>query len=115
VSLEGKLALKGRRLAIVDAPTGFELAMSPPSGTESGLIVFVRDQKALAKRLSMAVASARSDRLTWVAYPKGGQLGTDLNRDSLASVLKAHGVQPVTQVSLDGTWTALRFRPDDST
>jgi hypothetical protein len=25
----------------------------------------------------------------WVAYPKAGQLGTDLNRDSLARVLQA--------------------------
>jgi hypothetical protein len=25
--------------------------------------------------------------------------------------LSAHGVQPVRQVSIDGTWSALRFRP----
>ena len=58
-----------------------------------------------------ARAAARADRLAWVSYPKGGQLGTDLNRDLLAAVLSAHGVQPVRQVSIDGTWSALRFRP----
>ena len=46
-----------------------------------------------------------------VAYPKGGQLGTDLNRDSLAATLKTHGIQPVRQVALDDVWSALRFRP----
>jgi hypothetical protein len=52
-----------------------------------------------------------SDRLAWVSYPKGGHLGTGLNRDLLAAALSAHGVQPVRQVSIDGIWSALRFRP----
>ena len=30
-----------------------------------------------------AIAAARADRLAWISYPKGGQLGTDLNRDLL--------------------------------
>jgi hypothetical protein len=58
-----------------------------------------------------AVAAARADRLAWIGYPKGGQLGTDLNRDRLVAALADHGVQPVRQVSLDDTWSALRFRP----
>ena len=40
-----------------------------------------------------------------------GQLGTDLNRDVLAALLTGQGVQPVRQVAIDGTWSALRFRP----
>src|SRR5512142_1859333 len=58
-----------------------------------------------------AVAAARADRLAWISYPKGGQLGTDLNRDRLAAALAGRGVQPVRQVSVDDTWPALRFRP----
>jgi hypothetical protein len=57
------------------------------------------------------VAAASQDRLTWVAYPKGGQLGTDLNSDSLAADLAESGVRPVRQISLDEVWSALRFRP----
>ncbi|WP_157746255.1 hypothetical protein [Micromonospora inositola] len=57
------------------------------------------------------LALARLDALTWVAYPKGRQLGTDLNRDTLAALLSQRGVQPVRQISVDGTWSALRFRP----
>jgi hypothetical protein len=57
------------------------------------------------------VAAARADRLAWISYPKGGRLGTDPNRDRLAAALAAHGVQPVRQVSIDDTWSALRFRP----
>jgi hypothetical protein len=50
-------------------------------------------------------------RLAWVAYPKSGQLGTDLNRDRLAAALKTEGIRPVRQVALDDVWSAPRFRP----
>jgi hypothetical protein len=55
-----------------------------------------------------AVAAARLGKLAWIAYPEGGQLGTDLNRGTLAGLLAARGVR---QVSIDPTWSALRFRP----
>src|SRR5580700_2276887 len=45
------------------------------------------------------------------AYPKAGQLGTDLNRDRLAAALEGQGIRPVRQVALDDVWSALRFRP----
>ncbi len=57
------------------------------------------------------MAAARSDRLAWIGYPKGGKLGTDLNRDRLVAALATHGVQPVRQLSIDPVWTALRIRP----
>ncbi len=45
----------------------------------------------------------------WVFYPKGNV--TDINRDSLWPMLAEHGLRPVTQVAVDDTWSALRFRP----
>ncbi len=45
----------------------------------------------------------------WVAYPKGGR--ADINRDSLWPILAEHGFRPISQVALDETWSALRFRP----
>jgi hypothetical protein len=57
------------------------------------------------------VGAAREDRLAWIAYPKAKKLGTDLNRDILAREMTALGTDPVRQVSLDETWSALRFRP----
>ena len=58
-----------------------------------------------------AIAAGREDRLAWIAYPKARQLGTDLNRDILAALVEARGAQPVRSVSIDGVWSALRFRP----
>ena len=45
----------------------------------------------------------------WIAYPKGTR--TDVNRDSLWPILAEHGFRPISQVALDETWSALRFRP----
>ena len=78
---------------------------------EAALLVFVMGSASLVAKRPTIVGAASKDRLTWVAYPKGGQLGTDLNRDSLAASLSAHGIRPVRQVSLDELWSALRFRP----
>ncbi|NTX09481.1 hypothetical protein HUA74_10530 [Myxococcus sp. CA051A] len=46
-----------------------------------------------------------------MAYPKAGQLDTDLNRDILARRLEQEGIQAVRQVAIDTVWSALRFRP----
>jgi hypothetical protein len=44
----------------------------------------------------------------WVLYPKGGR--ADINRDSLWPMLVEHGMRPISQVAVDDTWSALRFR-----
>jgi hypothetical protein len=111
MSLEGKLGLKDRPIRVVGAPEGFRLATKKTIPGESALLVFVTNRATLEGYLKTIAESAAADRLTWVAYPKGGQLETDLNRDSLARVLIAQGVRPVTQISIDSTWSALRFRP----
>jgi len=44
----------------------------------------------------------------WVAYPKGNR--ADINRDSLWPILASYGMRPISQVAIDDTWSALRFR-----
>jgi len=73
--------------------------------------VFVTKVADLDRLAAPMVEAARADRLAWVAYPKAGQLGTDLNRDILAKELQKRGAQPVPQIALDEVWSALRFRP----
>jgi len=47
----------------------------------------------------------------WFAYPKKtGPVRTDLDRDHGWEPLTQAGLLPVTQVPLDATWSALRFR-----
>ena len=45
----------------------------------------------------------------WFLYPKGGR--ADINRDTLWPIVAEYGVRPITQIAVDDTWSALRFRP----
>jgi hypothetical protein len=114
VDLTGKLQIKpGQSVAVLNAPPGVTLPAST-SGSEphnaDAVIGFAVRSDDLGQ-LSPVIGAARADRLAWIGYPKGGKLGTDLNRDRLAQAMVAEGIQPVRQVSIDDTWSALRFRP----
>jgi hypothetical protein len=100
-------------LAACDVPAVAAAEVNPPAepGAADAVIAFARNSGDLGPVAGPAVAAARQDRLAWVAYPKAGKLGTDLNRDVLVALLAADGVQPVRQVAIDETWSALRFRP----
>jgi hypothetical protein len=117
VDLAAKLQIKpGTQVAVVAArPDGPDLSgIGPPAAdpAEAGAVIaFVTRAAELATTAAAAVAAAREDRLAWIAYPKAGQLGTDINRDSLASAVGELGIRPVRQVALDNVWSALRFRP----
>jgi hypothetical protein len=127
-TLAKKLQLKpGQRLRALHAPEGFEADAPEAGGGDAGpaggsapaaadapapaTLVFVTTFAEAEERVEPAVEAALADDLAWVAYPKAGQLGTDLNRDSLAAFMTARGVRPVRQVAIDDTWSALRFRP----
>jgi hypothetical protein len=117
VDLTAKLQIKpGQTVAFFGMPDGMPpLAdgVSPAAepGTADVVIAFVRNRAELGTGADAAVAAARLDRLAWIAYPKAGKLGTDLNRDILAALVTERGVRPVRQVAIDETWSALRFRP----
>lgn len=134
-TLAKKLQLKpGQTLRALHAPEGFEAEVpeagggdpeaggggSGPAGRAApdaagapapATLVFVTTFAQAEQRVAPAVAAALTDGLSWVAYPKAGQLGTDLNCDSLAAFMTVRGVRPVRQVAIDDTWSALRFRP----
>lgn len=73
-------------------------------------ILFAEDRASLEELLAESGAErlAGTD-LLWVAYPKGGR--ADINRDSVWPMLAELGLRPVSQISLDDVWSALRFRP----
>ncbi len=107
--LAAKLQLKGARLRVLNAPDDLALDL-PVDGTAAAVLLFVRGSVELGEHADAVLAAAKADELAWVAYPKAGQLATDLNRDTLAEAMRAKGVRPVRQVSIDDVWSALRFR-----
>ena len=116
--LAGKLQLKpGQSVAFVNAPedVALELGGEHPVVLEpdqaDAVIVFTTNRAELDELADRFGPAARRDALTWVAYPKAGQLATDLNRDVLAELVRSRGVRPVRQVAVDDVWSALRLRP----
>lgn len=116
MSVASKLQLKPTHtVAVLHRPADVDLQLQAPPATSpaeaDAVIVFVLDSAALDADAEPALEAARRDALAWIAYPKAGKLGTDLNRDSLAAAVTGQGVRPVRQIAIDATWSALRFRP----
>ena len=72
-------------------------------------LVFADDAGSLRDMLSAHQEQLARPSVFWVVYPKANR--TDVNRDSLWPILGEHGMRPISQVSVDEVWSALRFRP----
>lgn len=114
LSLAKKLNLKdGMSLRVFGKPkdVDFDDVKLTSSAKADGVLVFVRKLAELDERCEPLVSAAKADRLAWAAYPKAGQLDTDLNRDKLWEHLSKSGIEGVRLVALDSTWSVMRFRP----
>jgi hypothetical protein len=78
-------------------------------GEASVAVIFADDEESLRKIIKNHKDTLSEPGILWVAYPKANR--TDINRDTLWPILAEHSLRPVTQVSLDDIWSALRFRP----
>jgi hypothetical protein len=115
----------GQRMLILNPPPGYVESLSPlPEGTHivaetDGVAVdfchlFARHSAQLAELLPTALAACKYDGLLWISYPKkSSKVESDLSRDTLWELPGDPGLRPVTQVSIDQTWSALRYRPSD--
>ena len=113
-SLAKKLNLKdGFKVRVIGRPAGVDLddvATTTGAGADA-VLLFAKTLAEVDAKGSAFVAAAREDRLAWLAYPKAGQLETDLNRDILWKHLLKQGIQGVRQIAIDDVWSAVRFRP----
>ena len=121
-ALAKKLQIKpGMKVALLNAPTDAAAALRPlPDGasvsagtTADAVIAFARDDAELRKIAPQAVKALKTDGLLWLAYPKrSAKMKTDLNRDVLREAVgERHGLEGVSLVAVDETWSAMRFRP----
>lgn len=72
-------------------------------------LVFAPDARSLRTVLTANKDELAEPDVFWVAYPKANR--ADINRDTLWPILGEFGMRPITQVAVDGVWSALRFRP----
>ena len=120
-----KLRIKtGQRALILNAPAEYIKGLSAllegvqidqEAQGEYGFVqVFVVTADQLEALIPTALDAVVFDGLLWISYPKGSSgVKTDLNRDILWEKLLSKGIRPVTQVSIDKVWSAVRFRPTD--
>jgi hypothetical protein len=111
------LVRAGSRVAVIGAPTDIDLVLPPgavPSerGPADIVLAYAKTSAAVKGALAKATKRVVDGGALWIAYPKAGQLGTDLNRDILARMVQAEGLEPVTQIAVDDVWSALRFKRD---
>ncbi len=116
-SIAEKLLLKPAGRAWVSDPGRAGLLGQLPAGASVGgspvgadvAVVVVESAADVRSALAARAADLATATAFWVAYPKGNR--ADINRDSLWPLLAEHGFRPISQVALDDTWSALRFRP----
>lgn len=77
-------------------------------------VVFVNNQKELMGFLNAGLIHIETDSVLWIAYPKtSSSTKTDINRDSIRVTAELFGITTVSAISIDETWSGLRFRPID--
>jgi hypothetical protein len=79
------------------------------------ILSFEKEKREVVKKSKDIFKSlSGKDSLVWIAYPKkGSDIETDLNRDRLLDVFSGYNFRPVTMVSLNDRWAAVRFRNGD--
>jgi len=125
-SLIKKLGIKeNKRLIILNAPEGYskqigtllpedvELVTTATSvGKFDVVLLFVRNKTEVEKVTPKAIDIVKPGGRLWLSYPKqSSKVPTDINRDILWKIFPNDEWRPVTQISIDEVWSALRFRP----
>jgi hypothetical protein len=121
--LARKLQIRsGSRVLVINPPDGYLDVLSPlPAGASlaaSGdgpfevVQLFARNRQELDAAIGHAIATAGEDGILWISYPKlASTAASDLSRQAVWDALAGTGWEPVTQVAVDETWSALRIRP----
>jgi hypothetical protein len=111
----------GQRILAVNAPKDYAALLGElpdgarlvtrgdPAGADH-VHVFVTDSRDVARLGPKAIAGVQGGAVTWIAYPKKTSgVGTDLTRDRGWDAITAE-IDAVSQVAVDDTWSALRFK-----
>lgn len=120
--LTQKLKLKpGLRAAIIEGPEGYvaELRDLPADvrmhgeldGTFDWVQVFVKSKAELDRIAPAVLAAVKPGGTVWFSFPKGiSKIQTDLTRDKGWEEVRSAGLQWLTLISVNDTWSAFAAR-----
>jgi len=118
-----KLQLKANQsMVVLEAPEGYyehlvsllsDVACTTAAiGDFDAVFMFAQWAEDLVMHVRTAVKLLKPEAILWIAYPKKeSDVETDLTRDVGWGYLNQLGWAPVRQISLDDTWSVLRFKP----
>lgn len=97
---------------IVNAPSNFTFTPpTPVDATNNLTLVFVQNSHEVETHIPSIINNYKLGNLLWIAYPKkSSHIKSDINRDTGWDLLTAANFLPVMIVSIDETWSALRFK-----
>ena len=123
VELLKKLQVKvGARLWLINVPRPIAEAITAGAEIETvkdgepcdGVIAFAANPTEVVTMAVQALKVVPRDGLLWFAYRKGAAAKTSgLSRDTGWEPLRDAGWDTVRSISIDESWTGLRFRPVD--
>ena len=118
-----KLGIKpGHRVLIMNAARNYSETLgdlpdevkieTEADGVFDFIQVFVRNKADIDSHSPTAIRALAPGGMLWFSYPKrSSKVATDVTRDVGWESLGNANMRPVSQVSIDTTWSALRFRP----
>jgi len=119
-SLPKKLGIKsGRRIAMVNAPDGFEERLQPLEegqlqtgwrGSPNMILLFVHSQAEFETQAAKAASVLPQASALWIMYPKKSSgVRTDLTENGIRDFSIALGLVDYKICAVDETWTGLCF------
>jgi len=96
-------------------PDGIELSFEP-AGLFDGIQLFIINSGELTALLDIIWPLLKPDTVFWLTYPKKSSgINSGLEMMGSWDELTNKGLRVVTSISVDETWTALRFKPLEMT
>ena len=110
-----KLFIQGGTVLLVNAPAGYAKVLdgSPAkvttraADTVDTVLLFAADEAQFKAAVPTTMKSMGPSTSVWVAYRKGDK---EFHRDTLGALAKSFGLEPVSLVAIDDTWSALRVK-----
>ena len=114
-----KFKFKGEAI-VINAPLPLEkefMELGFKTFFDNGLqsqntLIFINNKEEFLYTLKEKLHNIEPDSVLWFAYPKlTSKIKTDINRDIIRETSEKFGITTVTAISINDTWSALRFRP----
>lgn len=108
---------EGARAIFVNAPEAAQATIDPPNldvaaeltGDFDYIHFFARTRAELDDTFPKLRAHLKPAGMLWVSWPKGKKLGTDLTLPKVIQIGYSHGLVESKTLSVDATWSALKF------